>query len=145
MVYRKRTNCYSTLRKLVSLTMVCSTITKTGFRLQGLRFLRDKNVLCAKQYGFQMGGSTRIQFWKTLDDFTLTQDRVRENELIYSNFEKANDIVPHRRLKPFLEKMAFLIKALFVWILFGPKENEEWLSMERFRVGTTIGCIPQNR
>jgi len=51
-----------------------------------------------KQYGFISGRSTVLQLLKILDEWTLQLDSGIQVDVIYTDFEKAFDKVPHQRL-----------------------------------------------
>jgi len=51
-----------------------------------------------KQFGFIKGRSTVLQLLQILDDWTLTLDLGIQIDVIYTDFEKAFDKVPHQRL-----------------------------------------------
>ena len=59
-------------------------------------------ILSKKQFGFVGGRSTVLQLIKVLDDWTRILDEDGEVDVIYMDFMKAFDKVPHRRL---LEKL----------------------------------------
>jgi len=50
-----------------------------------------------KQYGFK-GRSTALQLLKILDEWTLQLDLGKQIDVIYTDFEKAFDKVPHHAL-----------------------------------------------
>ena len=51
-----------------------------------------------KQYGFIKGRSTVLQLLKILDDWTSQLDAGKQVDVIYTDFEKAFDKVPHHAL-----------------------------------------------
>jgi len=51
-----------------------------------------------EQYGFIKGRSTVLQLLKILDDWTLQLDLGKQIDVIYTDFEKACDKVPHHAL-----------------------------------------------
>ena len=54
-------------------------------------------MVCQKQYGFISGRST-VQLIKILDDWTLEMDMGNYTDVIYMDFQKAFETVPHKRL-----------------------------------------------
>jgi len=50
------------------------------------------------QYGFIKGRSTVLQLLHILDKWTILLDESRQVDVIYTDFEKAFDKVPHKRL-----------------------------------------------
>ena len=60
--------------------------------------LEKKETLVNEQFGFLPGRSSQLQLLRVLDDFTKTIDSRRETDVIYLDFKKAFDSVPHKRL-----------------------------------------------
>jgi len=50
------------------------------------------------QYGFIKGRSTVLQLLKIMDDWTYNLDKGKQIDVIYTDFEKAFDKVPHAGL-----------------------------------------------
>ena len=61
-------------------------------------FFFANNFLSNKQFGFIKGRSTVLQLLQLLDDWTLQLDAGKQIDVIYTDFEKAFDKVPHHRL-----------------------------------------------
>jgi len=62
---------------------------------------RDKyrlSYFSDKQYGFIKGRSTVLQLLKIMDDWTTQLDYGGQIDVIYTDFAKAFDTVPHHRL-----------------------------------------------
>ena len=55
-------------------------------------------ILSKKQFGFIKGRSTILQLIKVMDDWTRILDEGGEIDVIYMDFMKAFDKVPHKRL-----------------------------------------------
>ena len=55
-------------------------------------------LLSNKQYGFINGRSTVLQLLRNLDDWTTQIDQGYQVDVIYTDFEKAFDKVPHQCL-----------------------------------------------
>ena len=68
-----------------------------------------------KQFGFIKGRSTVLQLLQILDDWTLTLDLGIQIDVIYTDFEKAFDKVPHQRLISKLQSYGLSID-LIKWI-----------------------------
>ena len=51
-----------------------------------------------KQYGFIKGRSTVLQFLRIMDDWTCQLESGPQIDVIYTDFQKAFDKVPHQRL-----------------------------------------------
>ena len=63
-----------------------------------LKYLKDNNILSNKQYGFLPGRSTVLQLLNALDQRTEATDNGFYVDVIYCDFMKAFDKVPHKRL-----------------------------------------------
>ena len=63
-----------------------------------LQHLIDNNLICKEQHGFTPGRSCCTQLLDTLDYWTKTLDEGGNIDAIYTDFKKAFDSVPHRRL-----------------------------------------------
>ena len=75
----------------------------------------SNNLFSSQQFGFIKGRSAVLQLLKIVDDWTLAIDAGREVEIVYTDFAKAFDIVPHQRLLAKL-KIYGLNDALIGWI-----------------------------
>src|SRR4030088_3445056 len=51
-----------------------------------------------RQYGFIKNRSTVLQLLRVVDDWTRSLDLGKQVDVIYTDFEKAFDKVPHKRL-----------------------------------------------
>ena len=65
--------------------------------------LRENNILSPQQYGFVSGRSTSLQLLHLLNTLTRVLDKGREVDVIYMDFQKTFDSVPHERLMAKLE------------------------------------------
>ena len=78
-------------------------------------YLINNNLFSAKQYGFVKGRSTVLQLLKILDHWTTLLDGGGQIDVIYTDFEKAFDKVPHKRLLSKLHSYG-LNDKLILWI-----------------------------
>jgi hypothetical protein len=60
--------------------------------------MRRHNLLGNNQYGFVSGRSTTLQLLRVLDEWTAILDGRDDIDVMYMDFMKAFDKVPHRRL-----------------------------------------------
>jgi len=60
--------------------------------------MKRNNLLSNRQYGFIRGRSTALQLLKVLDTWTEILDRGGQLDVIYLDFMKAFDTVPHGSL-----------------------------------------------
>jgi len=65
-----------------------------------MSYLLETDLLSTKQYGFIKGQSTTLQLLQMTDKWTKYLESGGQIDTIYSDFEKAFDKVPHRRLIP---------------------------------------------
>ena len=63
-----------------------------------MKFFFDNSYFSTKQYGFIKGRSTVLQLLKIMDEWTTQLDYGGQVDVIYTDFAKAFDTVPHRRL-----------------------------------------------
>ena len=83
----------------VSLTSIVRKILESIIVDKLMDTLTSNNLISNKQYGFIKGRSTSIQLLNLLDKWTKPLDNNHESvDIIYTNFEKAFDEVPHKRL-----------------------------------------------
>jgi len=71
----------------------------------------NKGFFSDNQYGFIKGRSTVLQLLKIFDDWTYKMDQGVQIDVIYTDFEKAFDKVPHLGLISKLKAY-----KLIVWI-----------------------------
>ena len=60
--------------------------------------MKVNGLFSQKQYGFISGRSTVLQLIKILDEWTSEMDMGNYTDVIYMDFQKAFDTVPHTRL-----------------------------------------------
>ena len=63
-----------------------------------MHFFIDNKLFSNKQFGFIKGRSTVLQLLNLLDKWTKYLENGGQIDVIYTDFEKAFDKVPHRRL-----------------------------------------------
>ena len=77
--------------------------------------MMTNNLLSNKQFGFIWGRSTLLQLLHVLDRWTTILDNGGEVDVIFCDFQKAFDKVPHRRLLEVLKHYGFS-DPLLSWI-----------------------------
>ena len=87
----------------VSLTSICCKLLESFVRDALIKFMKDNKLFSKKQFGFLSGRSTVLQLLKVLDRWTKILDGGGSVDVIYCDFRKAFDTVPHRRLMSVLE------------------------------------------
>ena len=61
-------------------------------------FFFQNNYFSKNQFGFIKGTSTALQLLRIMDEWTTQLDYGGQVDVIYTDFAKAFDTVPHRRL-----------------------------------------------
>ena len=82
----------------VSLTSILCKTMEGIVKKRVLQHFVDNNLICNEQHGFTPGRSCCTQLLDTLDYWTKTLDEGGKIDAIYTDFKKAFDSVPHRRL-----------------------------------------------
>lgn len=83
----------------VSLTSVFCKIMESILRESIMAHMKRHKMFSSRQFGFITGRSTIVlQLIKVLDNWTEAIDEGQGTNVIYSNFMKAFDRVPHERL-----------------------------------------------
>ena len=63
-----------------------------------MKYLTTNNILSNKQFGFLSGRSTVLQLLTVLDKWTEVLNKGNAVDVIFCDFQKAFDTVPHKRL-----------------------------------------------
>ena len=82
----------------VSLTCIVCKILESIIRDEIIKHMKKNNLFSPKQFGFLEGRSTVLQLLHVLDIWTEILDQGGTLDVIYCDFMKAFDKVPHRRL-----------------------------------------------
>ena len=88
----------------VSLTCVLCKVLESIIRDEIIKHMKGNNLFSPKQFGFIAGRSTVLQLLNVLDIWTEILDQGGSLEVIYCDFMKAFDKVPHKRLIFKIEK-----------------------------------------
>jgi hypothetical protein len=99
----------------VSLTSVSCKVLESLVRDHIMNYMLLNNLLSDKQYGFVKGRSTMLQLLHMLDNWTSSLEEGGQVDAIYTDFEKAFDKVPHKRLLYKLEAYG-VNKTILKWI-----------------------------
>jgi hypothetical protein len=97
-IFKKGNKAQAGNYRPVSLTSVVCKIMETLVRDSLVNFMRDNNYLSNQQFGFISGRSTTLQLIRVLELWTETLDKGGCVDVIYCDFMKAFDKVPHKRL-----------------------------------------------
>ena len=82
----------------VRLTSIVCKVFEQLVTAHFLEHLEKNEIFVNEQFGFLPDRSSQLQLLRVLDDFTKTIDSRREKHVIYLDFKKAFDSVPHKRL-----------------------------------------------
>jgi len=82
----------------VSLTSVPSKIMESIIKEKFMKFLESNNLLCRSQHGFRSGRSCLTNLLETLENWTKALDEGYGLDVVFLDYKKAFDSVPHRRL-----------------------------------------------
>ena len=82
----------------ISLTCLACKIMESIIRDYLMNYFIENNLFSQSQYGFIKGRSAVIQLIKIIDEWTDALDKGYQTDILYTDFEKAFDKVPHRRL-----------------------------------------------
>jgi len=99
----------------VSLTCVPCKVMESIIKDALIKHLESNQLLCKQQHGFQKGRSCLTNFLETMESWTQALDNGYGSDVVYLDYRKSFDSVPHQRL---LEKLKeFGIKGkLRAWL-----------------------------
>jgi hypothetical protein len=99
----------------ISLTSVVCKLFEKVIRKGITTHMDNNNLFSNQQHGFRNKRSTVTQLLETLDDWTMALDNSQNIDIIYLDFQKAFDTVPHRRLMNKLESYG-IMGSVYEWI-----------------------------
>ena len=82
----------------ISLTSICAKLMESILKDSLTIFLNDTKFLSNSQYGFRSGRSCTTQLIEVMNDFSTHFENKETVDIIYFDFKKAFDTVPHNRL-----------------------------------------------
>ena len=82
----------------VSLTCIICKLMETIIREEIIKHMKFNRYFSNKQFGFLTGRSTVLQLIRVIDEWTQALDEGDAVDVIYCDFMKAFDKVPHKRL-----------------------------------------------
>ena len=110
----------------VSITSLFCRLFEKIMKESIVRHLDQHSIIPASQHGFSTGKSTITQMLESLNDWTLAMSQKQNVDIIYFDFEKAFDKVPHGKLLRKLHVLG-LHPKIIEWI-------REFLTNRCFRV-----------
>ena len=99
----------------MSLTSIVCKCMEKIVRNHITSYMKENGLFSPKQYGFISGRSTILQLITILDTWTYEIDRGHHTDVIYMDFKKAFDTVPHKRLISKLNSLN-ISKEIVNWI-----------------------------
>ena len=91
----------------VSLTCIICKVLESIIRNHIMDFMKINKLLTDTQFGFLPGRSSSLQLLKVLDIWTKALDEGYDIDIVYMDYMKAFDSVPHRRLLSKLHSYKF--------------------------------------
>jgi hypothetical protein len=82
----------------ISLTCICCKIMESIISDHVMKYFLENKIFSNRQYGFIKNRSAILQFLNATNDWTKFLDDNKQVDIIYTDFEKAFDKVPHKRL-----------------------------------------------
>ena len=82
----------------VSLTCIVCKVMEKIVRKSVMAHLQENNIVTSEQHGFISGRSCMTQLLEAMDTWTEALDEHGSVDIIYTDFQKAFDSVPHGRL-----------------------------------------------
>ena len=114
-IHKKGSKQEITNYRPISLTSVISKVMERIIRDKIITFMETNNLFSIDQHGFRQGKSCTTQLIEVMDDWTELVDNNKNIDVIYLDFQKAFDTVPHERL--FLKLQGYGIQnSLLEWI-----------------------------
>ena len=114
-VHKKGSRSMASNYRPISLTsQICKLLEKI-IRNNIIEFLEGNGLICLEQHGFRKARSCLTNLLETLEDWTRWDDDKADFDVIYLDFKKAFDSVPHGRLICKLNKLGFQ-GSLLNWI-----------------------------
>ena len=80
----------------ISLTCILCKVMESIVRDYIMSYFIENNLFSNYQYGFIKNRSCTLQLLRVVDDWTNHLDSGKQIDVIYTDFEKAFDKVPHR-------------------------------------------------
>ena len=97
-LHKKGSKCDMSNYRPISLTCIICKVLESIIRDCIMNYLLCNNLFSNNQFGFIKGRSTTLQLLKILDIWTHQLEEGGQIDVVYTDFEKAFDKVPHKRL-----------------------------------------------
>lgn len=128
----------------ISLTSICCKIMEHIIRSSITNHLESNNILTNAQHGFRKHRSCETQLLGAVHDFTSQLDRGGQTDVVFMDFAKAFDKVPHQRLLAKLEMVGINTETT-QWIrsFLDQRTQEVVVGGERSSIGKVTSGVPQ--
>jgi len=104
----------------VSLTSICCKIMESCLKDSISKHLEEQNLITSTQHGFYRGRSCTTNLLEFMEQVTELVDKGNPVDIVYLDFAKAFDKVPHGRLVKKLESLGIagnILKWIQSWLL----------------------------
>ena len=125
-IFKKGDRSHSGNYRPVSLTSVVCKIMESIIRDALVQFLEDHSLIKSTQHGFMKNRSCLTNILEFLEDITRSVDAGNPVDVVFLDFQKAFDKVPHKRLLFKLEDLC-INDCLLKWV-------RDWLGDRKQRV-----------
>ena len=126
-IFKKGDRSQSGNYRPVSLTSVVCKMMESIIKDTMVEFLDRHSLIKDSQHGFRKSRSCLTNLLEFLEDVTSSVDDGNAVDVVFLDFQKAFDKVPHKRLLLKLEDLGVRGSLLYSWI-------RGWLSERRQRV-----------
>ena len=106
-IHKKGLKCQAENYRPISLTSCVCQILESIIKVQTTAYLDNKKVISDRQHSFVSGRSCLTNLLEVFEDWTKSLDKGYGIEVIYLDFKKAFDTVPHQRLLQKLQLFGF--------------------------------------
>ena len=106
-IYKKGPKCQAENYRPISLTSCVCKILESIIKAQMTAYLDNKKVISDRQHGFVSGRSCLTNLLEVFEDWTKSLDEGYGIDVIYLDYKKAFDTVPHQRLLQKLQLFGF--------------------------------------
>ena len=114
-IYKKGSKSAVSNYRPISLTCIVCKLLESVIRNHVMDYFIINHLFSSRQYGFIKGRSTVLQLLNLVNLWTKYLENKGQIDIIYTDFEKAFDKVPHKRLISKLESYR-ITPQLIVWI-----------------------------